>query len=309
LILIPSQNLIGIDIGSSMIKMVEVSTKETLKPVKWTCVENLSGGSLPTRDPDKELIKKLRGCLRKLRTSTRIASICLSDPAVVLKELTLPLMGEKEILENVRFELAEYFLSDFKDYQISYRILDDSRVKDKVSLLVAAAPYILLNKYRDIVQASGLKLKYIDIPDNCRSKLLTKMVKVSDTNNNSEVTECLCIVDLGNTNIDISIFEDTKFCLSRMIPVQDSSYDEAVLYELSQVIDYYYRKNNEKKFDRIILTGGRSYADGLAENIAKQLFLQVEVVRPDMFVTFGEGQQGFPMALYFNALGCTLRED
>jgi len=308
-----AQNIIGVDIGSNMIKMVEISIKGNLKPVKWVCEKNLSGVSALSGDLDKKfvrkLVKRLKVCLRRLRPSTRTASICLTDPAVIMKEMTLPLMSEKEILENVRFELSEYFLTDFKDYQLSYRLLNGDNNKDKISVLVAAAPIGLLNNYRDIIQESGLKLKYMDIPVNCRTKLLARMGRDDNTSDNTGKKNCLCIADLGFANIDISIYDDENFCLGKVIAVQEYNYDETVLYEISQVIDYFHTKNHGKNLSGIILTGGRSYTDGLAENISKQLLLPVEVARPDMFAAFGEMKEDFPMALYFKAFGSAIRED
>jgi len=57
------------------------------------------------------------------------------------------------------------------------------------------------------------------------------------------------------------------------------------------------------------LIGGRSYTDGLAEFISKQILLPVEVARHDMFKSFGGIKEDFSMALYFKALGSAIRED
>ena len=300
--------VIGIDIGSTMIKMVEVFLSDTPKLIKWACVEISSGNSKPSLNKDKEVIKALKVCLRQLKPSTRAASICLSDPTVIIKELSLPSMGEKEMLENIRFELSEYFSTDLKEFQLSYRLFRGNGSKDRMSVLVAAAPVLLLNRYRYIVRKSGFNLKYIDVPANCVSKLLGKMGDDS-TSGGFRKNEVVCIADLGVNNFEVSIYEGSNFRLNRTIAAAGQNFDESVVYELSQVIDYYHRKNYESRIARIVLIGGGSYTDGLAEYISKQILLPVEVARPDMFEAFGEIKEDFPMALYFKALGSAIRED
>ncbi len=300
--------VIGIDIGLTMIKMVEVFLSDTPKLIKWACVEIPSGNSKSSLNQDKEIIKALKLCLRQLKPSIRAASICLSDPAVIIKEMSLPEMGEKEMLENIRFELSEYFSADLKEFQLSYRLFRGNGNKEKISVLVAAAPVSLLNRYRYIVSKGGFNLKYIDIPANCVSKLLGKMVD-DRTSGGFRKNEVICIADLGVNNIEVSIYEGGNFQLNRTTAMASQNYDESVVYELSQVIDYYHRKNYESRIARIVLFGGRSYTDGLADYISKQILLPVEVARPDMFEAFGETKEDFPMALYFKALGSAIRED
>ena len=302
--------IIGIDIGSTMIKMVEVFLSDTPKLIKWACVNIPSGNTTASPDHGKELIGAIKMCLRQLKPSTRKASICLSDPAVIIKELSMPSMGEKEMLENIRFELSEYFSADLKEFRLSYRLFRENGIVDKgnISVLVAAAPVSLLNRYRYIVKKGGCNLKYIDVPANCVSKILAK-VGNGGTNGGFRKNEAICIVDLGVNNIEVYIYEGSNFRLNRTTAASGENYDESVVYELSQVIDYYHRKNYEFRISKIVLIGGKSYIDGLAEYISKQISLPVEVARPDMFEAFGEIKEDFPMALYFKALGSAIRED
>lgn len=300
--------VIGIDIGSTMIKMVEVLLSDTPQLMKWACVEIAPGNLKPSLHHDKDVTDALKVCLRQLKPSTRAASICLSDLAVIIKELSLPAMGEKEMLENIRFELSEYFSADLKEFQLSYRLFRGNGSKDKMSVLVAAAPVSLLSRYRYMVRNGGFNLKYIDVPANCVSKLLGKIGEDKE-NFVHNMNEVICFADLGVSNFEVSIFEGSNFRLSRTMASADQNYDEAVAYELSQVIDYYHRKNYEFRIARIVLIGGRSYTDGLAEFISKQILLPVEVARPDMFKSFGGIKEDFPLALYFKALGSAIRED
>lgn len=302
-------NLIGIDIGSTMIKMVEVSLSGTPKLIKWACMEVPSVNPKSSVEYGKEITAALNMCLKQLKPSTRTASICLSDPSVIIKEMSMPSMGEKEMLENIRFELSEYFSADLKEFQLSYRLLSENGIgnKDNISVLVVAAPLPLLSRYTHIVKKGGFNLKYIDVPVNCVSKLLSKLGNDA-VSGNFRKNEVICVADLGANNIEVTIYEGSNFRLNRTTTVTGQNYDESVVHELSHVIDYYHRKNYESRISRIILTGGKSYTDDLSEYISKHILLPAEVARPDMFEAFGKVED-FPMALYFKALGSAIRED
>ena len=103
------QRIIGIDIGSTSIKMVEVSLTERPTLVKWSSFPNPVPELFLNETTGSALVKPLKKCRRILSTSTRISSLCLADPALIVKEMSLPSMGQKELIENVRLNCQSIF--------------------------------------------------------------------------------------------------------------------------------------------------------------------------------------------------------
>lgn len=303
------QNIVGIDLNSDSINMVEVSTEDyVFKPVKWATKKISISFSQPSPEVDKAIIKNLKVCRKSLRPSTKTASLCLQDVSVVVRDLTLPMMSENEILENVRFEVSEYFSLNPEDYVFSYRQLSLDSENDKVTVMAAAAPIELLRRFRRLVQSAGFKLKFIDVSVNCKSKMI-KRIKVRDTvQNEYGYSNCICIADLNETSINLSLFENLNFCLEKTILIHNSTFDEVVSYELIQVIDYYNRRNYETKVQRVILTGDIGNKEELAFTLSNQIYIPVDVANKDMFDNFNDFSADFDFPVYFKAFGSAIRE-
>ena len=304
------QKVIGIDIGSKMIKMVEVLLSDRPTVIKWASLDYTAGAGLPVERSRKELIKLIKKCRKNLKPTTSISSLCLDDPTLLVKELSLPAMGQKELLENIRFELSEYFSNNLSEFHFSYRyVKNTNEIKDLISVLVAAVPVALLRRYTDIVKSAGLNVKYIDVPPNAISKLVRRIKIDSPDDFYSNQKEALCVVDIGAQKIDISIYEDGNYIVGRTDRIDGALEPEVVLSALSQMIEYNNRKNYALRIAKILLIGGGAYTEGLSEYLSEQIGLLVEVVRPDMFGLIHSTSECFPAALYFNALGAAIRED
>lgn len=284
-----AQKLIGIDIGFSTIKMVEVSQEENPKLIKWAsvpCTENLK--------------KDIKKCRKALKASTADASLCLSDPSLIVKELLLPFMAEKELLNNIRFELSEYFSDNFKEYEISCRYIKKPETgADLVAVLVAAAPLSVLRKHKDILESAGLNVKHIDVSPNVLSKVLRRT---------TENKEAVCIMDIGTKAIDVSVYENGNYFVHRTSVIEKDCDKNTILSALTQVLDYCRRKNSALKDASVLLIGMGHQLPNIDEYLSRQTNLPVKIARPDMFSLVYDIPEYFPATLYFKALGAAIRE-
>lgn len=304
------QRIIGIDIGSNTIKMIELSLSEKPKILKWVSVTNPAGDFSLVQSSGRELIKLLKDCRKKLKPATRVSSICLADPSIIVKELSLPTMGQKEILENIRFELSEYFSANLNEFHFSYRyVKNTNEMKDLISVLVAVAPLSLLQNYKNILQNCGLNVKYMDVSANSISKLVRRIRSNAGTDFFGNQKKVTCVADIGGRKIDVYIYEDGNYVVHRTSILDGAHDEETILTSLSQVVDYYHRKNYSLRVSKVMLIGGGAYKEGLSEYLSNQTGMSVDVVRLDMFYTFDNVPEDFPAALYFNALGAAIRED
>jgi len=290
--------------------MVEVLLSDRPTIIKWASLDNTAGAGLPVERSRKELIKLIKKCRKNLKPTTSISSLCLDDPTLLVKELSLPAMGQKELLENIRFELSEYFSNNLSEFHFSYRyVKNTNEIKGLTTLLVAALPLALLSKYTDMIQSSGFRLKHIDVPANAISKLLRRIKPNTGMDFGIEIKEVLCIADIGGRKIDVSIYEEGNYVLNRTSAINGEHNPEDCLAAISQVIDYYHRKNYSLRVSKVMLIGGGAYKEGLSEFLSVQIGLPVEAAKPDMLTTFDKVPEDFPVSLYFNALGAAIRED
>src|SRR5678816_846996 len=136
-----SKSVVGLDIGSSSVKAVE------LKPAgKGFRVAAYGAEPVP---PDAivdgaiidagAVADAIRHVFERNRTF-KGKDVCasLSGNAVIVKKITLPVMTESELDESIYWEAEQYIPFDIQDVNLDYQILDAGASGSMEVLLVAA---------------------------------------------------------------------------------------------------------------------------------------------------------------------------
>src|SRR5690606_2479027 len=139
------KGIVGLDIGSSAVKAVELKPAGKSYRVTAFAAEPVPPDSIV----DGAIIDAtaVAGSIRRLfegRTAFRTKEVCasLSGNAVIVKKITLPVMTESELADSIHWEAEQYIPFDIQDVNLDYQILDpgtgpESRGSMEV-LLVAA---------------------------------------------------------------------------------------------------------------------------------------------------------------------------
>ncbi|HEY3885678.1 MAG TPA: pilus assembly protein PilM, partial [Vicinamibacterales bacterium] len=118
--------LVGLDIGSSAVKAVE------LKPAgKGYRVTGFGSEPIPPDSiVDGAIIDgaAVADAIRRLfdgrSIKTKDVAASLSGNAVIVKKITLPIMTEAELGESIYWEAEQYIPFDIQDVNLDYQILD-----------------------------------------------------------------------------------------------------------------------------------------------------------------------------------------
>lgn len=348
LTLVPRQKpILGIDIGSTSIKMACMKRNYGLE--KWACENLPSGiinqGRIEAVDPLAEVIKRL---LKKYRITTKECAVYLSGNELIVRELKLPEMNEKQILENIKQEINSLLPLDHEEYWIDYKVLEymkSEKEKDGTfRILAAAVPRSLVEDYVTTMKKAGLKLLYIDVLPNIvgkLNKLLTMRGKLGRINNT-------CYIDFGAKTTQIIILKNNNYYIhktinsggeyltsmiamkSNMDPMEAEEYKCKVNFFAEgqdfvlkqQVIDFFdyllrdieltldfFRRNNHEDVDHIFLIGGGALLEGLAQYLSSQLSVKVKLLS-DVFREYQDvGALGRHVSALSQAIGVTLREE
>lgn len=173
--------IIGIDIGSSSIKLVQLK-KEKERGVLETYGEITTGPyekkevgqvAILNEDQSAEAIKDL---LKEsgVKTSKAIFSIPLKSSFITTMEF--PMISEQELKEAVAFEARRYIPLPLSEVDIDWWPLPKAleikketeqesifEKKDKIKVLLVAIHKEIIEKYRNIASKTGLKIKGFEI--------------------------------------------------------------------------------------------------------------------------------------------------
>ena len=119
------KNLIGLDIGTSAIKMVsmeEIKGDYKLKNfgIAKLPKETIVNGVIINSEPIVNSIKEL---LYSLKIDNNNAAISVSGHPVIIKKITIPMMSEEELEVNIEAEVEQYIPFDLDEVNMDFQIL------------------------------------------------------------------------------------------------------------------------------------------------------------------------------------------
>src|SRR3990170_6378191 len=156
-----SKSFIGLDIGSQMIKAVELEPNGG----GFRVLHAGSGATPPgaVREGSVTEAHVLSDAIRSVLSAAgvrrgRVVS-AVGGQAVIVRELKMPKMAKADLQQAVRFEAGRYLPYSVRDVSMDFDILGEL-VEDgqpKVEVLLVAARQEVLGKHLDALRGAGLQ--------------------------------------------------------------------------------------------------------------------------------------------------------
>jgi hypothetical protein len=160
--------LVGLDIGSSAVKAIEL--KPAGKAYKVTAF-----GSEPV-PPDSivdgaiidgaAVVDAIRRLFDGRNIKTKDVAASLSGNAVIVKKISLPAMTDAELAESIYWEAEQYIPFDIQDVNLDYQILDRGNAatgKTSMDVLLVAAKKEKIADYTGVIGQAGRNAVVVDV--------------------------------------------------------------------------------------------------------------------------------------------------
>lgn len=158
-------NLVGVDIGSSSIKVCEI--KESRRGRSLTKVafaplppQTIVDGHIMNTGVVVEALQKL---FTDAKIKQRNVALGVSGQSVIIRKITVPMMTPDELDEQIQWEAEQHIPFDIKDVQIDYQVLRRHPDRGQMDLLLVAAKRDEINDYAQFVREAKLKPMVVDI--------------------------------------------------------------------------------------------------------------------------------------------------
>jgi len=309
------KDVVGLDIGCSSIKMVEL--KEDKNGFK---LQNLALSPLPPEAivdgalmDSVTIIDTIRDLFNTSRTKTKDVVTSVSGHSVIVKKISLPLMTEAELEESIQWEAERYIPFDINDVNIDFQIFGSTSENPEVmDVVLVAAKKDMINDYVSVIMESGLNPVIVDIDSFALENMLAM-------NYDIEKEEAIAIANVGasitNMNIiknNISAFTrdifkggnqiteeiqrqlhvdheeaekikvGTKVDLTSQPIIQNvlKTASESLAVEIGNSLDFFQSTTTYEKISKIYLSGGGSKIKDFDIILQQQIGIPVEVVNP-----------------------------
>ena len=227
------KSFLGIDIGSSALRVVEIGgwgDRRTLK--NYGEIRMRTMYKEPFRSFEKnalllstnDIAKALRGIFEEVRMTEKKAIFSISDFSTFFTTFELPPIKESELGDAVRFEARRHVPLPLGEVVLDWQLLE--KTKDRRSrILLVAVPKEVVNYYEEIARFADLKLIALEaeIFGNIRSYL-------------KDEKEPAVLVDIGSHTTTVSAVAKSMVRLSQTTNVGGNNFTERIAKSLS--IDY-----------------------------------------------------------------------
>src|ERR1700757_1032254 len=317
-----TKSLIGLDIGSSSVKAIELKkTKEGYELVSHG-IETLAQDTVVDGAimDAPSVAEKIVSIFDNQKIRAKDVATSVSGHSVIVKRVSMPLMTEEELFDRVQSEASQHIPFDIADVNLSYQLLEATENQMDV-LLVAVKKDKILNHTNVLAQA-GKTPMVVDIDafalQNC-----------FEVNYEPDAGQTVALLNIGASVMNINIVRGGIPLFTRDVSVGGNQYTDALQKELdlsfddaerlkkgdtlpsvtdeqkSQILrsvsdiltleiqktfDFFRATASGENIQRILVAGGTARVPGLVDLLREEFAMPVEELNPFRKVLINPGK-------------------
>lgn len=320
-----SSALLGLDISSSSVKLVELSRDKAGNLVLDRCaIEPLERGWITDGNVEKfdEVADAVRRLVKKSGTRTKNVAMALPASAVITKKIILPGgLSEQELEIQVEAEANQYIPFSLDEVSLDFCVLGPSASSiGDVEVLIAATRKEKVNDRQGLAEAAGLKPVVIDV-ESYASRLAT--ARLIEGLPNQGLDTLVALFEVGALTTSMQVIKNDEVLYERdqafggaqltqlivrqygFSPEEAESkkrsgelpddYETSVLkpfvnsmaQEIGRALQFFFTSTPHNKIDYVMLAGGSSALPGLTDAVTQQTSFASLVANPFKGMTLG----------------------
>jgi type IV pilus assembly protein PilM len=313
-------SLVGLDIGSSSIKLAEIAMKGRHKGFE---LRSLGTAPLPSEAivqgvflNSSAIVEAIQEAAEVAKLKTKEVAAAVSGHSVIVKKVSLPSMTREELEDQIQWEAEQYIPFDVNEVNLDFQLLDTSETEGQMDVLLVAAKKDLIDDYVQVISEAGLIPSCIDVAAFAVENAFEANYDVAEG-------EVAALINVGAQVVNISIIENGIPAFTRDIATGGNQYteeiqkalsisfDEAeriktggsdnvesqdvvpqevdqairtvtetVVGEIARTLDFFTATSAESRIGKAYLSGGAARLAGFANAFEERTSLEVEVMNP-----------------------------
>jgi type IV pilus assembly protein PilM len=324
-----SKAVVGLDIGSSAVKAVELKAvgkgfKVVAFAIEPVPPDSIVDGAIIDGAAVADAIRRV---FENKAFKTKEVAASLSGNAVIVKKINLPIMTEAELAESIYWEAEQYIPFDIQDVNLDYQILNSGTGEESagtMDVLLVAAKKEKIADYTGVISQAGRLPVIVDVD-------AFALQNAYEVNYGLEPGAVVVLLNAGASAININIITGDQSVFTRDISMGGNSYTEAVqkelnlpfesaeqikrghpvegvtfeevqpvlhavtenvLLEIQKTFDFFKATASSDRIDRIVVSGGASRVDGFTTSLQERFNTGVEVFDPFKTIAFDPAKLG-----------------
>lgn len=311
------RSILGVDIGSSSVKILEISGTENK-----LCVEGYGRETLPAQAIDGGVIKDIdlvAWCIKRViakafLTSQQVA-VAVPDSAVISKIVQInDGLNAQEMEELVIIEADKYIPYPIDEINIDFEVIGPSTKNTAMlDVLIVASRAENVNSRVEAITRAGLEAKIVDVESYAVERSVQLLAKELPAAGQDKI---VAIIDIGANYSSLFVLNGMKLVFSReekfgsmqlinaLVENYKMTSEEAVdairegklpedyetnvlkpfkktvLLQIKRTLQFFYSTSQHNFVDLILLAGGIARQPGLRQDIQEELGIITSIANP-----------------------------
>lgn len=307
---------VGLDIGSSSVKLLHLSQSGSDYRVEHVAVESLPEGAVTESNINnlEQVAGAIRSAMKRSGSKAKHCAMAVSGSAVITKTIHLPAdLEEDEIEGQIEVEAGQYIPYPREEVSLDFEMLGPSpRNADLLEILLAASKTENVETRQAVADMAGLSCRVVDVEAFAIAnafELVRKQEGISDSG-------ATAVMDIGDTQASLSVLRGGRSIYHRDHPfggreLLDETmrryglepeqaafwrtgeeppagyedevlepYRQHVIQQISRALQFFSSSSDYASISTLYLAGGGACASGLSEAVGSELGMTCELADP-----------------------------
>ena len=308
--------MIGVDIGTSSVKVLQLGRAGSSYRVEHVAVEPLPEGAYAEHSINKieEVGEAVRAALKRSGSKAKHCAMAVSGSAVITKVINLPSdLDEDEIEGQIEIEAGQYIPYPRDEVSLDFEVLGkSSRNADLVEVLLAASKTEYVDARQAVAEIAGLTARVVDVEAFAIANAFELVRKRDAIDDNSVIA----VLDIGDVRSSLNVLRAGRSIYYRDHPFggrdlleetmrrygldeeqaqfwkrgeePPAGFDDEVLepyrqniiQQIGRALQFFSSSRDYASISTLYLGGGGAAVDGLAESVSGELGMNAEIADP-----------------------------
>ncbi len=310
-------NMLGIDISSSSVKVLELSRSGQRFSVEARAVEPLPVGAITDNnitDPE-EVGSAIRRAVNASGSSLKVAAVAVPTSAVITRTVPMPAdRTEDEIETEIRLEAPKYIPYPLDEVYLDFEIRGVSEANpDTLDVSIVASRRENVEIRQEALESAGIEARIVDVEAYA---LENAFGVIAGENDSVRLEDRVAIIDIGTSLTTLTVVQDGNTIYTREqlfggkqltdeimrrygLPLEEAGlakkqgglpddyepevlepFKDAVVQQVARSLQFFFSSSEYNDVDHIILAGGVSSMEGLSELVQEKLGTPASVANP-----------------------------
>ncbi|MEK7605956.1 MAG: type IV pilus assembly protein PilM [Patescibacteria group bacterium] len=306
----------GLDIGATSMKLVWLQKAKTGFVLKSSLMTVTPAKGMFSESPfdQQAMAQAIQRLVVDAKVTTKNINVALPENQVFTKVIEMPDLSDKELSSAIYWEAEQHIPAPLNTMAIDYKVVRrniNNEVSPKMQVLLVGAPTVLVHRYQQILEMTGLSIAAVE----------TEVISIVRSLVPANSTAVILIITIGALSTSLAIVQGGTIIFTYSIPLGGAAMDRAIasnfgftpqqaeeykktygindqslggkisltlqpilmsiLTEVKKAIAYYVDKyKNDAPISQILLTGGSSLLPGIDLFFVKNAGIETLIGNP-----------------------------